>query len=44
MNNKKYKTALFDASEALKVKPDFAAAYNLRGDTYFRMGETRIRP
>ncbi|GAF92772.1 unnamed protein product, partial [marine sediment metagenome] len=39
LNNKKYKTALYDATEALKVKPDFAAAYNLRGDTYFRMGE-----
>ncbi|MBE9532108.1 MAG: tetratricopeptide repeat protein [Proteobacteria bacterium] len=39
LKNKKYKTALFDASEALKVKPGFYAAYNLRADVYYRMGE-----
>ena len=40
LRNKKYKTVLYDASEALKVRPGYFAAYNLRGDAYFRMGET----
>lgn len=40
LKNKKFETVLFDASEALKVKPNYYAAYNLRGDAYFRMGKS----
>ena len=39
LKQKKYDTVLFDVSEALKVKPDFFAAYNLKGDAHFRMGK-----
>ena len=40
LRQKKFETVLYDASEALKVKPNYFEAYNLRGDAYFRMGKS----
>ncbi len=39
LKRKKYEIVLYDASEVLKMKPNFYEAYNLRGDAYFRMGK-----
>jgi len=42
LGRRRFETALYDVSEALKEYPDYYEAYNTRADAYFRTGKREM--